>query len=118
MSEETPTRVEVPAPTGVPYADELERMIIHLVSHYANAEGKDGTASLFTALGIAHSRRAYLKWLSSETGEPITEDSDGPTYISIMTARVGSLSKRQRAKLTHPQRDRAAQQRILDGEND
>lgn len=110
---EPPRRVVIPQPTGDPYLSELERQIIALLVDHVRVKSQH---SLLVALGLAHARRIYIKrggWTEQEK----TEFLDGPTYIANLTARINNLHPRQQAKLRHPQRDRKAQQRILEGEN-
>lgn len=96
-----PRRPELPPPaTWAPLAD-IEKRIIILLTYRVDF-GKP--EALFVAQGLAEAREALMEGSMA----------DAPEYISIMMARVASLSKRQREKLRHPSRNREEQQRLLE----
>lgn len=99
-----PERVPLLPMATDPKVQIMERRIIQLLAHFIDYD--KSPLSRFVALGNAEARAIML-------GEPIAHAG---AYLADMTARIASLSRRQREKLRHPSRDRAAQQEILENE--
>lgn len=97
-----PDRVPLLPMAEDPKVQLMERRLIQLVAHFI--DHGNSPMSRFVALGLAEARAIMLD-------EQITS---GGTYLADMTACISTLSRRQREKLRHPSRDRAAQQEILE----
>lgn len=99
-----PGRVELPPMAEDETARKIEKRIIQLLAHHIDF----GTPALrmqqFVSVGLAEARQMVL-------GEPVTHAA---AYVADMTARVASVSRRQREKLRHPASSRERQQEILE----
>jgi hypothetical protein len=101
--------IELPRPVVVPMPHErqdiqlLEQRIIVLLTHHVDF---NRSGAIFVAAGVAQARALMIG----------SNDEGAREYVSLLMARIAHISPRQREKLRHPSRDRAEQQRILDGE--
>jgi hypothetical protein len=101
-----PDRVALPPMAEDPTIQWIEHRIIQLVAHHVDYGSAVTRAQQFVAVGNAEARQMLL-------GEPV---GNAAAYVADLSARIASLSRRQREKLRHPSRNRAAQQEILENE--
>jgi hypothetical protein len=100
---EPPRRLEVPEPTGDPFADWLEYQIIRTTAMSKD----DGRLDLLHYVtGLAAARTKYLVDQGREPYKAID-------YVSLVAAVVKHLSPRQRWRLINPIHTRAGQQEIV-----
>lgn len=108
-----PPRVPVPPVPEHEYLQAVEMLILHhLVAHVQDGNER----ALFSALGLAYARAIWISQNNVDMTQPGWIGAPD-SFVSVMVSKVKSLSSRQRNKLRHPQRKRADQQRILEGEN-
>lgn len=98
-----PTRVELPPMAEDPKLQQIEREIIRRLAYWADM-GNESRVQQYVALGMAECRAILLDEPRAHAG----------AYVADLTARITSVSKRQREKLRHPAVARERQQQILE----
>lgn len=97
-------RVTVPYPIGNDYVDWLEKQIIRALCDEL-LYGRENAKAY--AAGLATARAGYLAKLGYPAGKPAE-------YVSVVLARLSTLSNRQRGRLRDENMTRVGQQVVFD----